>query len=222
MDPLLDPCTVVYEALDEDSQVAFKGNAKAFVRTYDFLSALLPYNNAEWEKLSIFLSMLVRKLPAPIEEDLSKGILDAIDMDSYRVEKQAKIDLMLAGDDAEIDPSPVGGGGRGSEPELERLSEILKTFNEQFGTLFSDADRIFRRIKDDVVPTVNNDQGYKNAVQNTPEKARLKLTSAVKKAMGPMLKDDTEFYKQFVQNDSFRQFVVSMVDRLISTEGNVV
>jgi type I restriction enzyme R subunit len=47
--------------------------------------------NAAWEKLSIFLNFLVPKLPAPKEEDLSKGILGAIDMDSYRVEKHAAL-----------------------------------------------------------------------------------------------------------------------------------
>jgi len=99
-----------------------------------------------------------------------------------------------------------------------RLSEILKTFNELFGTLFADSNRIFNRIKADVFPAASNDPGYKNAVEHTPEKARLELTSAVKKAMGPMLKDDTEFYKQFVQNESFKQFVVSFVDQLISQD----
>ena len=51
-----------------------------------FLSQVLPYGNANWEKLSIFLSFLVNKLPAPVEDDLSKGVLDAVDMDSYRME----------------------------------------------------------------------------------------------------------------------------------------
>ena len=50
---------------------------------------ILPYADIGWEKLSIFLNFLVPKLPAPVEEDLSKGILEVIDMDSYRVEKQA-------------------------------------------------------------------------------------------------------------------------------------
>lgn len=220
LDPFLDSCKDIYVTkLDEDSQVAFKGNAKAFVRTYDFLASILPYSNPAWEKLSIFLSILIQKLPAPVEEDLSKGILDAIDMDSYRVEKQQRMNLMLTDSDAEIDPLPVGGGGgHGPEPELVRLSEILKTFNEQFGTLFTDADRIFRRIKEDVFPAVSQDPAYQNAVANTPEKARLELTAAVKKAMGPMLKDDTEFYKQFVQNESFKQFVVTFVDQLLSDD----
>lgn len=43
LDPLLDACAAEYiENLDEDEQVAFKGKAKAFVRTYGFLSAILP------------------------------------------------------------------------------------------------------------------------------------------------------------------------------------
>ncbi|MBP86246.1 MAG: DEAD/DEAH box helicase [Planctomycetaceae bacterium] len=217
LDPLLDPCVAVYKtSLDEDGQVDFKGKAKAFVRTYDFLASILPFNNASWEKLSIFLTMLVRKLPAPEEEDLSKGILDAINMDSYRVEKQERLKIMLGDEDAEIDPAPTGGGGRKPEPEMVRLSEILQSFNEQFGTLFADADRIFNRIKDDVAPAVEKDEAYKNAKQNTPSKARLELAAAVKKAMGPMLRDDTEFYKQFVQNDSFKRFVTDFVAELIS------
>src|SRR6202035_5620776 len=32
--------------LDEDGQVDFKGNAKAFARTYAFIASILPYTNA--------------------------------------------------------------------------------------------------------------------------------------------------------------------------------
>ncbi len=80
LDPILDACVAQYlNELDEDEQVDFKGKAKAFVRTYSFLASILPYSRAEWEKLSIFLNFLIPKLPAPIEKDISKGILEAID-----------------------------------------------------------------------------------------------------------------------------------------------
>ena len=76
LDPILDACVAVYKnQLDEDGQVDFKGKAKAFNRTYSFIASVLPYTNAEWEKLSIFLNFLVPKLPAPIEEDLSRVFL---------------------------------------------------------------------------------------------------------------------------------------------------
>src|SRR5262249_27098454 len=132
LDPILDACVATYlEQLDEDGQVDFKGKAKAFTRTYDFLASILPYTNAGWEKLSIFLNFLVPKLPAPKEEDLAKGILESIDMDSYRVEKKAALKVQLPDQNAEIEPVPVSGGGRKAEPELDRLSNILKSFNDQ-------------------------------------------------------------------------------------------
>ena len=103
------------------------------MRTYAFLSSILPYNNQDWEERSIFLNFLIPKLPSPVEEDLSKGVLEAIDMDSYRVEKRAMQKIMLEDEDAEIDPVPGVGGGGKSEVEIDRLSEIIEQFNDLFG-----------------------------------------------------------------------------------------
>jgi type I restriction enzyme R subunit len=212
LDPILDACVAVYQAqLDENGQVAFKGKAKTFTRTYEFLASILPYNNASWEKLSILLAFLIPKLPAPIDEDLSKGILEAIDMDSYRAEKKAALRIGLPDADAEIGPVPTSGGGRKPEPELDRLSNILKNFNEHFGTLFADGDRVAKRITDDIAPKVAADQGYQNAKKNTPNTARMEHDKALGRIMVTLLKDDTELYKQFVQNESFRRFVTDMV-----------
>ena len=119
----------------------------AFVRTYGFLSCVLPYTNAAWETRSIFLTFLIPKLPAPEEEDLSKGILEAIDMDSYRVEKRAVQKILLPEGDAETDPVPTSGGGHRPEPEVDRLSVILKVFNDLFGDItWENVDRVWELI----------------------------------------------------------------------------
>lgn len=104
--------------------------------------------------------------------------------------------------------------GRKSEPELDRLSNILKRFNEQFGTLFTDTDRVARRIRDDIAPQVAADQAYKNAKENTPHTARMAHDQALAKVMQHLLKDDTQVYKQFVENESFKRFVGDMVYEL--------
>ncbi len=152
LDPILDACVATYkEQLDEDGQVDFKGKAKAFTRTYGFLASILPYTNAGWEKLSIFLNFLIPKLPAPKEEDLSKGILEAIDMDSYRVEKTGRDRRSNSPTRTpRSSPVPTSGGGHKPEPELDRLSNILKTFNDQFGNIpWTDADRVHRLITEE-------------------------------------------------------------------------
>ena len=169
LDPILDACVEVYkERLDEDGQVDFKGKAKAFERAYGFLASILSYTHTEWEKLSIFLNFLVPKLPAPVEEDLSKGILESIDMDSYRVEKKAARHVQLADENAEIEPVPTNGGGHRPEPELDRLSNILKSFNDQFGNIpWTDGDRIHRLITEEIPNRVAADRAYQNAKQNS-------------------------------------------------------
>ena len=214
LDPILDACVAQYkELLDEDGQVDFKGKAKAFTRTYGFLSSVLPYTNAAWEKLSIFLNFLLPKLPAPVEDDLSKGILESIDMDSYRVEKQAAMSIQLPDQDGGIDPVPMGGGGRKPEPELDRLSNILKAFNDQFGNIsWSDADRIERLITLDIPARVSADSAYQNA-KNNPDKqnARIEHDKALGRVMTAVLKDDTELFKQFSDNESFRKWLADTV-----------
>ena len=210
LDPILDACVVVYEQdLDEDGQVQFKRQAKGFMRTYAFLSSVLPYNNAEWEERSIFLNFLVSKLPSPREEDLSKGILDAIDMDSYRVEKRAMQKILLPDEDAEIDPIPDNGSGGRAEPEMDLLSKIIKAFNDLFGNIpWEDEDRVLRLITETIPSRVAQDTAYKNAQKNSDrENARIEHDKALLQVMVAVMKDDTQLFKKFMDDSDFKRLV---------------
>ena len=210
LDPILDACVATYNAdLNEDGQVDFKGKAKAFVRTYGFLASILPYANANWEKLSIFLNFLIPKLPAPKEEDLSRGILEAIDMDSYRVEVKTSLKIGLPDQDAEVDPVPASGGGRKPEPELDQLSNIIKVFNDQFGNIdWKDADKIRKVIAEEIPAKVAADAAYQNAMKNNDKKtARIEHDAALQRVMIELLADHTELFKQFSDNLSFKKWL---------------
>jgi len=221
LDPILDACVAVYKReLEEDGQVDFKGKAKAFTRVYGFLASILPYTNAEWEKLSIFLAFLIPKLPAPVEEDLAKGILEAIDIDSYRVEKRAAVKIQLPDEDAQIEPVPTTGGGHRPEPELDRLSNILKTFNDQFGNIpWTDADRIHELITEDIPSRVSADAAYRNAKKRQDKQnAKIEHDKALARVMTAVLKDDTELFKQFSDNEGFRRWLTDTVFALTYSE----
>lgn len=214
LDPILDACVATYvESLDEDRQVDFKGKAKAFVRTYGFLASILPYTNADWEKLSIFLNFLIPKLPAPVEEDLSKGILEAIDMESYRVEVRASMSIALADRDAEIEPIPTSGGGRMPESELDRLSNIIKVFNDQFGNIdWKDADKIRQVIAEEIPAKVAADRAYQNAMQHSDKQnARIEHDKALQRVLVELLADHTELFKQFSDNPAFKKWLADTI-----------
>ena len=148
-------------------------------------------------------------MPTPDEQDLSKGILEAIDMDSYRAEVQASMAIALPDTDGEIDPVPPGGGGRKLEPEIDRLSNILKTFNEMFGNIeWKDADKIIKVITEELPEKVAADKAYQNAMKNSDKQnARIEHDEALKRAVTALLSDHTELFKQFSDNPSFRKWL---------------
>jgi type I restriction enzyme R subunit len=217
LDPILDACVAVYNTdLDEDGQVAFKGKAKMFVRTYSFLAAVLPYTFRDWEVLATFLNFLIPKLPAPKEEDFAKGILETIDMDSYRVEVKAQIAISLPDADATVEPVPLGGAGGKAEPELDRLSNILKAFNDQFGSIpWKDADKVRKVISEEIPAKVAADEAYQNAKKNSDKQnARIEHDRALARVMTDLLADHTELFKQFSDNESFQKWLTDMVFNL--------
>mgnify|MGYP000904986281 CR=1 FL=1 len=214
LDPILDSCVTMYvNDLDEDSQVDFKSKAKAFVRTYQFLASILPYTNKSWEELSIFLNFLTPKLPAPKEEDLSKGILETIDMDSYRVEVKESMKLTLPDSDAELEPVPTSAGGKKTEPELDYLSNIVKNFNELWGNIdWKDKDRIGKVITEEIPAKVAANRAYQNAIKNSDRAAaRLEHDKALRNIIVEYVSDHTELYKQFYENPQFGKWLADTI-----------
>ena len=207
LDFRLDTCVEEYRKLDEDGQVEFKSSAKAFTRLYAFLSQVLPYGNANWEKLSIFLSFLVNKLPAPVEEDLSRGVLDAVDMESYRMERKAAQSISLAEEDAEIDPALPGAGGGVHEPEMDRLSNIINEFNKTWGGKFSDPGRV-SEVLNRMPEQVLEDQQYQNARKNSGrQNAQVELDSALRRLVTSMVRCQTEIYRAYTEDSEFREWL---------------
>jgi len=58
---------------------------------------------------------------------------------------------------------------------------------------------------------IADDAAYQNAKANTPHTARMAHDQALARIMQHLLKDDTQVYKQFVENESFKRFVGDMV-----------
>jgi type I restriction enzyme R subunit len=160
LDPILDTCAENYNGLEVEEQILFKSSAKTFVRTYNFLAAILPYGSVEWEMLSIFLTLLIPKLPSPRGDDLSEGILETVDLESYRAEAQTMVSIALEDSDAEIDPIPVKTDVGIPVPEMDYLTSILATFHDLFGNIeWTDEDKVRRQIAE-LPNIVNQDEAY--------------------------------------------------------------
>lgn len=212
LDPILDACATVYKDLATEDQIKFKSAAKAFCRTYGFLGAILPYGNADWERLSIFLNLLIPKLPSPRDDDFSEGILDVIDLDSYRLEAQECMSIKLEDADSEVPPVPAGKTGHIVNPEIDLLSIILNDFNDMFGNInWNDADNVRRQILE-IPDMVAKDERYQNAMKNSDEQnARMESERALQQVIFAIMADNMELFKQFQDNPSFKKWLSDLV-----------
>ena len=212
IDPILDNCTEVYKDLTVEEQIEFKSSAKSFVRTYNFLAAILPYGSVQWEKLSIFLNLLVPKLPSPEGEDLTAGLLEDVDLESYRVEAKQTMQIQLDNENGQIDPIPVSTDVGIAVPELDTLSNILKEFHDAFGNIeWTDEDKIKKQIAD-LPDIVSTDEAYRNAMKNSDKQnARTESDRAATEAILRTMSSGMELYREVQNNDSFRKWILDMV-----------
>lgn len=132
----LDNMIKEYNAKNDDEKTEFYTKAKVYLREYAFLAQILPFNDIELEKLSILLKMLIAKIVPPRTEDLAKGILNNVDLNSIRIILESKKDISLS-NNGELSPAGADDSSK-KEVELERLSNIVREFNTKFGSGFWD------------------------------------------------------------------------------------
>jgi len=212
LDPILDICVEIYKDIETDDQIKFKSAAKGFVRTYGFLGSILEYGNIEWEKLSIFLNLLLPKLPSPEDPDLSVGILETVDLDSYRVDVMAQRAIILKDENAEVGPVPMDSSGGVREPELDYLTNIIQTFNDYWGNIkWNDGDNVRRQIA--LLPAmVSKDKTYQNAMRNADkQEARTESDKVLQKIIFEIMADNMELFKLFTDNPEFKKSLSDMV-----------
>lgn len=226
LDPILDRCVENYKCLDLEKQIEFKSSAKAFVRTYNFLSSILPYGSMEWEKLSIFLNLLVSKLPKPESEDDTEKILEDVDLESYRAVAQQTVAIQLADQDAEIDPVPVSTMTGVSVPEFATLSDILALFHDSWGGCeWTDEDKIKKQISE-LPDIVSQDEAYQNAMkysdeQNARDESNRATFEAIMKTMASGMELYTAYQDDMRNKDgqSFQKWIQDIVFNLTYKPG---
>ena len=213
LDPILDKCADIYKnEIDFEEQIEFKSSAKAFVRTYNFLAAIIPYGSVDWEKLAIFLNLLLPKLPSPEGEDYTKGLLDDVELESYRAQAKEAVRIQLDNENGEINPIPVGTNVGINVPELDTLSNILKEFHDAFGNIeWTDEDKIKKQIQE-LFESVDRDEQYINARRfSDVQNARTESDRAAGEALIATMKSGIELYREVQNNPSFKKWLFDSV-----------
>jgi type I restriction enzyme, R subunit len=194
--------------LNEEEQIRAKSAMKNFCRIYPFFAAIMPYESPDWEKQYLFCSLLVKKLPKLKREDFTTGLLETIDFDKYRIQKQEERAITLENVNAAVSPVPVGSGAGIPEVELDVLSHIVEDFNAVFGGIeWSDEDEVRRQIRD-LPRRMAQDVSFVNAVKNGDEHvAQIQFNDIIQNMVATMGEEKLEFMQHYFDNAEFRNFV---------------
>ncbi len=208
---ILDCSTAIFRNdLIEEQQADFRAKVKTYVRLYIFLSQIVPFENPYLERLYIFLNHLQNKLGGETPIDLAQGILDNIDMDSYRLQLEATTSIaMEQGEDLKPIPTDMRGGT--SEAEIDRLSNILQTFNDRYGTQFEDVDKV-RQMAENVAKDVAQNQELITSIKYSDDQnARITSDKVVGEELLKHITTNFDLYKLYSDNKEFKEDFSAMM-----------
>jgi type I restriction enzyme R subunit len=209
LDPIIGAAEHIFRYdLDTDKQIDFKIKVKSFLRTYSYLAKLLDFNNLYWEQLWWYLKYLLPKLTIDENEDLAQGIIESIDMDSYRPAKQGTENIIMEDTPGYVTPIPVGVGGGKSDPELDTLENILNAFNQRFGDIeWTNKDKVDEILTKQIPADMKADSKIMDAITTSPDKQNAKISSDKKldELMQQYLFTQTEIFKKFSTDKNFER-----------------
>jgi type I restriction enzyme R subunit len=217
--PILDVVVDRFGVADEDVQKQFRKAVTDFVRIYSFLSHILTFTDADLEKTYQFLRFL-RPLLKPPKDRLPTEVLDEINMESYKVKQTASGKIVLLNKDGGLDPISDIGTGMVKEEDEAPLSAIISYINENFGTDFTDDDKV-RYFLEDMERRILGDEGFGKAmdpeVNPSPENRRLIFGNFYQDVLEDMIDGHTEIYKKLATDDNFAKiFQVAMFRKVLA------
>ncbi|MEN8649072.1 type I restriction endonuclease [Streptomyces sp. 21So2-11] len=139
-DPARDRFAVFLDGEDEDGQEVaedFRANLNGYIRMYGFLAQIVPYSDADLERLYLFGHHLLNRLPR-----LQDGGVDIgqVDLTHLKVEEAGEYDVSLASEGPALMKGIGDGSGGAKEQEQSFLSALIERFNDKFGTGLTEQD----------------------------------------------------------------------------------
>lgn len=211
----------VKEAGEQVDQLdLFRKNLLSFVRLYEFLSQIIPYEDRELEQLCVYAKHLYPLLRLDRLDDPEVD-LGELQLSHYRLSKRAEHQLRLneAQGDYRLRPASGVGSGTARDSEKKRLSEIINALNEIFGTEVRDEDQL--KYLNDIADRISRQEDVMAQVSNhSPEQVMHGLFP--KRVLDSVLDAMTDFEKlslQVLDNETKSRAFALVILQLLAEQG---
>jgi hypothetical protein len=197
---LLAPVVERYGEISKEEQQDFRGQITDYVRLYAFLAQVLPFADADLEKLYVFARHLRRLLPSDPTE-LPREVQQNIDMESYRIQQTSGGKIALERKAGILDPMTTKDTHGTAPEEMEALSRIIADLNERFGINLGPEHRVTlgqMMEKLDADPALDA-----SARANTRENVRLTFDQKVEHVIQEIVDSNFDLYKRITDDRPF-------------------
>lgn len=219
MERFVQPAKDRYKDASKENKLKFYDELSAFVKLYAFVSQVIPYCDAEWERLYSYGRFLLPHLKSEGEDNNIKPEENVL-LTHYRIQKGSTLDISLhEGDEVYVkSPSDVGSGK--NDQKKEPLSIIIGALNERFGTDFTDEDRMFfDQIKE---KAIKDPQVIKTAIANPLEKFELGIKKLMELLMMQRMSENDVIVTKYMDDTEFQKVVLPLLAKEIYTSINDV
>jgi len=196
--PIIERVVDKYEGIEaEEQKDQFKSKVQSYLRLYSYIAQIANFEDIGLEKLFIFLKYLNKKLPRRKQENIN-DILNAVDLDSFRVAKTWEGDIQLEAKDGVMEPLSTGEGGMAREDEKDMLSEIIKVLNDTYGVDLTDEHKLHIQ---NVAKRLEQHQGVHESFvgDNSESNRKFIFEKALDDIFLSYVNDHFDFYKKITQ-----------------------
>jgi len=196
--PIIERVVDKYIAIEEtEQQDLFKSKAQSYIRLYSYIAQIVKFEDIDLEKLYIFIKYVNKKLPKRQQEDVSY-ILDAVDLDSFRIAQTWKGNISLETEDGGLEGLTVGEGKTAYVPEQDMLSEIIKTLNENYGQNLTDEHKVHLK---NIVRRLEDNEAVKASLtgDNSESNRKFVFENILNEIFLGYVNDNFDFYKSVTQ-----------------------
>ncbi len=204
----LNPAIDRYIALEDELKDTFRTGLARFCRIYSFITQVCRMFDKDLHKFSVYAKFLLKMLPKDTNEKIY--VDDKVFLEYYKLEKAFDGSIELAEPEAGF--TPITGESGKKEKKLDKLTAIINTINERFGTHFKDMDKVLKQIQNDFM----EDGNWKSYAQNNdPKTFMLLFEKSFPDIAAHRYEKNDDFFVQLFNNSEMMSEVMENLGRII-------
>lgn len=198
---ILEDSIKIYIGLKRDDKDKVLSALESYVSFHSFITQICRMYDKDLLKFAVFAKFLLKVIPRDKAEKVQLD--DMILLEYYKNEKKYGGSIALENKDGNV--MPMTGAGKKSEPKKDKLSLIVDDINKQFGTRFTEMDKVLKQIENDLV----NDPELQKFAKSDRETIRIVYDKLFPERLATRYANNEEFFSRMCGDKKFMEDIMA-------------